>query len=207
MLVGEASVDDVYSIMQKAQENDKIKYVVVEINSYGGSPVAGMEMMTAFKNFKKPVVVFARNGIASAAYLAATGAQTIFASVATDVGSIGVTASYLENVEKNRKEGLEYIDLSVGKYKDTGDPNRPISNEEKQLIMRDCEILHEQFISAVATNRNLDIDKVRELADGSTMLGEAALKNGLIDRIGDAYDVVTFLTEKMGEEVKICWQN
>jgi protease-4 len=57
----------------------------------------------------------------------------------------------------------------------------------------------------VAKNRNLDVAKVKKLADGSTMLGQMALENGLIDEIGDQYDVENYLSELIGEKVNICW--
>ncbi len=207
LMFDQTSADVVMRLITEAENDDDIKYVIVEISSSGGSPAAGFEMMQAFRSSTKPVVAFARDGAMSAAYLAATGAQTIFASHASDIGSIGVTASYLENVEQNKKEGLKYIDLSVGKFKDTMNPNRALTNEEKQLIMRDIVLLNENFIKTVAENRKLDIKKVRLLADGSTMMGEDALKNGLIDKIGNLYDVEDFVKDKIGEEVNICWKN
>ena len=57
----------------------------------------------------------------------------------------------------------------------------------------------------VAENRNLDIEKVKALAEGSTMLGEMALQNGLIDQIGGLPEVKEYLKEKTGGEVEICW--
>ena len=75
------------------------------------------------------------------------------------------------------------------------------------MIMRDIKIGLDYFIQIVATNRNLDIEKVRKLADGSIVMGETALKDGLIDKIGLLPDVENFLTEKIGVEAKICWQN
>ena len=71
--------------------------------------------------------------------------------------------------------------------------------------MRDLEIAHELFIEAVSLNRELPIEKVRALADGSSMPGQMALDNGLIDRIGSYYDAKDYLAELIGEEVEICW--
>jgi len=95
--------------------------------------------------------------------------------------------------------------LSSGKFKDTGDPNKPLSQEEKNLLMRDVNILHQNFVKMVAVNRNLEIEIVKKLADGSTMLGEMALQNGLINQIGGMPEVKEYLKEKIGEEVEICW--
>lgn len=203
----QTSSDDVYWIIKTAESDENIKAVIVEIDSGGGSGVAGEEMMTAFKNSTKPVVVYIRNRGTSAAYLAATGAQTIFASKFSDIGSIGVTASYLENVDKNKKEGLKFIELSAGKYKDTFNPDRPLTADEKRLIMRDINLSHEYFIQIVAQNRKMDVGKVKQFADGSTIMGETALKNKLIDKIGNIYDVENFLKEKINEDTKICWKN
>jgi protease-4 len=137
--------------------------------------------------------------------MAASGADHIIASKNSDVGSIGVTMSYIDNVAQNQKDGLSYISLSSGKFKDTGDPNRVLSAEEKELLMRDVKIVHENFVSMVAENRQLDIAKVRTLSDGSSMLGEMALKNGLIDQIGGIDEAKEYLKGFIGEEVSLCW--
>lgn len=199
-----SSEDIVYSI-EAAENDDKIKAIVLDVDSYGGLSVAGEEVSIALKKANKPTVALIRGGGASAAYLAASGTDRIFASKNSDVGSIGVTMSYLDNVRQNQKEGLTYISLSSGKFKDTGNPNRSLSTEEVRILMRDVNIVHKNFVKMVAENRNLDIKKVEKMADGSTMLGEMALKNGLIDQIGGIPEVKEYLKEKIGEEVEVCW--
>lgn len=199
-----ASENIVYAI-NDAENDENIKAIIIEVDSYGGYPVAGEEVAIALKKANKPTIALIREGGASAAYMAASGADKIFASQNSDVGSIGVTMSYLDNTQQNFKEGLSYISLSSGKYKDTGDPNKSLSQEEKNLLMRDVNILHENFIKMVAENRNLDIKKVEKLADGSTMLGEMALQNELIDQIGGIFKVKDYLKEKIREDVEICW--
>jgi signal peptide peptidase SppA len=205
LVFDETSSDDVIWQVNNAQNRDNIKAIIAEIDSPGGSPIAGEEIMRAFKESKKPVIAFIRNRALSTAYLGATGAQTIFASKFSDVGSIGVTMSYLQNSEKNKKNGLEYITLSSGKYKDSGSPDRALTQDEKNLFMRDIKISFEYFVSLVSQNRNLDIEKVRKLADGSSIMGEVALKEGLVDKIGIYSDVEKFVANKIGEEVNVCW--
>lgn len=199
-----SSEDIVYSI-EAAENDDSIKAIILEVDSYGGNPVAGEEVSIALKKANKPTVALIRSGGASAAYLAASGVERIFASKHSDVGSIGATMSYLDNVGKNKKEGLAYIPLSSGKFKDSGDPNKSLSLEERNLFMRDVNIMHQNFVKMVAENRNLDIKKVEKLADGSTMLGEMALQNGLIDQIGGLPEVKEYLKEKIGEKAEVCW--
>ena len=191
--------------IKKAIKNPDIKAIVLEVDSGGGSPVAGEEIAHLLKTSSKPTVAVIRQMGTSAAYWASTGANIIFASKNSDIGSIGVTFSYLDNVGKNAKEGLNYVELFSGKYKESGNPDRTLTDEEKNLIMRDIKIIHSNFIKAVAQNRNLSVEKVSSLADGSSVLGEQAKKLGLIDRIGDLVDVEDYLSEKIGEKVEICW--
>ena len=202
----EISSTVIVDAIETADWNDEIKAIILDINSYGGEAVAAEEVANALWRSTKPVVALIRESGVSAGYWAATGAETIFASKNSNVGSIGVTMSYLDNVEQNRKEGLTYNRLSTGKFKDTGDPDKPLSYEEKELLMRDLKIVHENFIEAVAENRGLDIGKVRALADGSSMLGQMALDNGLIDRIGGFYEALEYLGTELGEPAVVCWE-
>jgi protease-4 len=196
---------DIADVIDSARENEKVKAVILNIDSGGGSPVAGEEVANALKRFDKPTVAVVRDSALSAAYLAASGADLIIASKNSDIGSIGVTMSYLDNVEKNKKEGLNFVSLSSGKFKDAGSPDIVLSPEAKELFARDLKIVHNNFITQVAENRKLDKSKVEKMADGSSVLGEAALNSGLIDRIGDMNDAREYLKEKMGEAAEICW--
>ncbi|MFH1427584.1 MAG: signal peptide peptidase SppA [Patescibacteria group bacterium] len=204
-LIDSTASENIVIAIEEAENDESIKAIILEVDSYGGYPVAGEEVANALKKANKPTIALVREGGASAAYMAASGADKIFASANSDVGSIGVTMSYLDYVQQNQKEGLTYISLSSGKFKDTGDPNKPLSQEEKNLLMRDVNILYENFFKMVAENRNLEIEKVKKLADGSTMLGEMALQNGLIDQIGGMPEVKEYLKEKIGEDIEICW--
>src|SRR3989344_4209675 len=109
-----ASEDVVWTIKQ-ANEDEKIKAILVEVDSSGGYPVSGEEINNAIKNSDKPVVGLIRQTGASAAYWAISSADKIFASKNSDVGSIGVTQSYLSNVKKNNKDGYTFEQLSAGK--------------------------------------------------------------------------------------------
>ena len=183
----------------------RFKAILVAIDSYGGWPVAGEDITNALKQAKKPTVALIRSAGTSAAYFVSTGADRIIASKYSDIGSIGVTMSYTDNIKQNQVNGVGYNQLSAGKYKDMGDPNKPLTNEEKAIYLRDLKISHENFIKDVAQNRNLDVEKVRALADGSSMLGESALANGLIDQIGGFSEAEEYLGGVIGETPEICW--
>lgn len=201
-----SSSDYIFKMIKDSNDDDKIKAIVVEVDSGGGSPVAGEEIANAIKNSKKPVIAYIRSAGASAAYWAISGADKIFASKNSDIGSIGVTSSYLTNSVKNKKDGYTYEQLNTGKFKDSGNPDKPLTEEEKALFMRDLNIIYENFIQTVASNRNLSIQKVRAIADGSTVLGEKAKELGLIDEIGGLPEVEKYVENKIGEKSVICWK-
>ncbi len=201
---GEVISRDIVSQIEEAEQNDNIKAIISSINSNGGSGVAAEEVAIALKNAKKPTVALIRDFSKSAGYLAATGADKIFASKYSEVGSIGITASYMENTKYNAKEGFVFNELTSAKYKDMGNPDKPLTADERKLVMRDIMILHEEFVKDVATNRNLDIEKVKLLADGSTMMGQMAKDNGLIDEISGIEDVKLYIQKTINETPVIC---
>ena len=162
-------------------------------------------MAIALKAATKPTVALIRQTGASASYWAISSADRIFTSRNSDVGSIGVTISYLDNINKNQKEGYSFIELSAGKYKDLGNPDKPLTAEERAIIIRDLNIVHQNFIEDVSINRNIPLEDVRKIADGTTVLGEKAKSLGLIDEIGSFPEVKKYLSEKIGEDVEICW--
>jgi len=196
-----ASSQEIVSAIEAADDDENIKAILLEVDSSGGLPVAGEEIANALKASKKTTVAVIRQTGASAAYWAATGADYIFASRNSDVGSIGVTMSYLENTEK----GTKYIQLSSGKYKDAGNPDKPLTAEEKELFLRDIKVLHENFIEDVAKNRNISVEDIRSIADGSSVLGAKAKSLKLIDAIGSWPEAEIYLEQQIGEKPEICW--
>ena len=199
------SSESVDSLIQQAEDADNIKAIMVEVDSPGGEPVAGEEIANTLKSSTKPTVAVIRQTGASAAYWASTGADKIFASLNSDVGSIGVTASYLDSVEKNKTSGLNYVQLSMGKYKDSGSPDIPMTDAEKTIVMRDLKIVYNNFINAVSTNRGMSVADVTKIADGSTVLGATAKSLHLVDEIGGVSDATTYLGNTIGDKPNVCW--
>jgi protease-4 len=198
------SSDNVMREIEEAENNDAIKGIVVEIDSPGGIPVAGEEIMNSLLSLKMPTVAFIRERGLSAGYLVATAADKIYASRTSDVGSIGVTMSYMDYSKQNEKEGLTYNQLSTGKFKDMGDSDKELTAEEKSLLMSDLEKSHQIFVEYVAKNRNMDIEAVKKLADGSSMIAQDAIDAGLVDEIGGINEAKAYLENKLGEAVKMC---
>ena len=203
----QSSSENIVSLIMEAEEDWNIDAIILEIDSYGGSPVAAEEIANALKIAKKPTIALIRGGGVSAAYIAATGADKIFASKNSDIFGMGVTMSYLDYSEANRRDGIKYVELSSSEFKNSGDPDKSLSQKEKDVLMRDVNIMHQNFVELIANNRNLGIKYVSKLSDGSTMLGQMALENGLIDEIGDIFDAQNYLEDLIGYETDVCWKD
>ncbi len=205
--VDDVSSESIYFTVKDAQDKDNIKAIIVEIDSGGGDPTAAEELVKSFKSSSKPVIAYIRGMGASAAYWSATGASRIFALPSSQVGSIAVNSSYLDNVKYNQKNGYTFNELTSGKFKNILSNDKPLTEEERALIMKDVYATHEEFIKAVAENRKLDIGKVKEIANGWAYTGRDALKLGLIDEIGGLDEVSNYLKTNIldDQEANICW--
>jgi protease-4 len=185
-LFGEEVADSptIVRFIEEADKNPKIKGMIFEINSPGGSPVASEEIANAIKNTNKTTVAWIREVGASGGYWVAASCDKIVASRMSMTGSIGVLASYLEFSGLLRDYNVTYQRLVAGKYKDIGSPLKEMNIDEERLLQNYINKLHGYFISFVAENRNLPEEKVREIATGMIYLGEEAKELGLVDVLG-----------------------
>lgn len=196
---------DLVSKIRKADQDSRVKALAFIINSSGGD---GEEEVTrAIQETHKPTVALIRSQGLSSAYWIASATGRIFALPVSEVGSIGVTQSYTDNVVKNRNDGLTFHQLSIGKYKDAGNPDKPFTADEEKLFMSELQDIDKIFIREVAQNRHLTIEQVQSIADGSVMLAEPALNKGLIDEIGSFADVDRYLSKVLKREVRMCINN
>jgi len=183
--------------IKDADKDEKTKAILLEIDSPGGSPVATEEIATAVKNSNKTVVAVIRETGASGAFWVATAADYIFASKMSLTGSIGVVGSRLEFAGLLKDYNVTYRRLVAGQYKDAGSPWKTMSTEEEQLFQTMLDAIHVDFISAVAENRNLPVEKVKELATGFVFTGAQAKELGLIDAIGNKEDAIKYIENKL----------
>lgn len=200
----QTAAEGVRQEIENAEADPSIKAILFQVDSPGGDPVAGEEIADALKQAAKPTVAFVADLGDSAAYWAMTGAQTIFASADSEVGDIGVTQSYLQSTQQNADNGLQFVSLTAGQYKDMGNPDSPLTPAERTILQNNIDITYRTFIDQVAANRNLTVASVTALADGSPILGQNALADGLIDHIGSIYDAEDYLAKKIGEPVTLC---
>ena len=163
------------------------------------------ELANFIKTIDKPVIAMVREAAASGAYWVASSADRIFASEISDIGSIGVTMSYIDYSKSNSQQGFTWNSLSTGKYKDAGSMDKPLTREEREIFERDLKIIHEKFVNEVATNRGMSVSAVSALADGSTVLGGRAKELGLIDEIGFINEVESYIEKEYGFKPEVCF--
>ena len=201
------SADSIVEEIMEADKNENVHAIVLDVDSPGGTPVAGDEIMRAIQAAKKPTVAVVRDRGTSAAYWAAVGADHIIASAVSDVGSIGVTMSYLELASSTDFEGSRWIDISSGEYKDAGHPERALSDKEREHFQGQVDNVHEYMVDQIASAReDLSRDEIAELSDGRAYLGNEALDLKLIDEIGGFDEAIYYLEKELfiDEEVIIC---
>jgi len=184
----------------KLRKNEKVKAIVLRIDSPGGGVGPAQEIFAEVKKTQKEKKILVSMGsvAASGGYYIACAADKILANPGSITGSIGVIVESLNVEELLRKLGLRSMVVKSGKHKDLGSPLRPMSEEEKKLLQGVLDSVHEQFIRAVAEGRKLPVEKVRELADGRIFSGEQARELGLVDELGTLEDTLAMAATLAG---------
>lgn len=193
---------DVENFIKDAESETGIEALVFEINSPGGTPVAAEWIMASVRETSLPTMALVGDMAASGGYMIASAADTIVASPLSEIGSIGVTMSYLDETARNEEDGVTFVELASGRFKDAGNPNKPLTEEERELFQKQLDTIHQEFIDIVATNRLLDVEQVTLLADGSTLLGREAQTAGLVDYVGGRAVMKEKLAEALAIEVE-----
>lgn len=201
------SGDWVEGYVSDAENDPAIVGIVAQIDSYGGYVSPGHQMMSSLRDSSLPTVAYIREVGISSGYMAALGADHIVAAPFAAVGSIGITYSYIENSAQNEQEGRRFVQLSSGEFKDTGNPNKPLTPAEKELYERDLDIYENMFVDLVAVARQIPREEVAKLADGSSLPASLALEHGLIDEVGDYTTVGEWFADTLGvppENIVFC---
>jgi protease-4 len=172
--------------LDRARRDDRVKALLVAIDSPGGSVAGGEALHAALRRFAadKPVVTLMGGTAASAGYMAALPAARIFAREATVTGSIGVVLQSFDASELLARLGVRPETIASGAFKDQPSPFRPLSEAGREQLARVIADLHDQFVTMVAEGRRMPPERVRALADGRVFTGREALALGLVDAIG-----------------------
>lgn len=178
--------------LDKWAEDSSVKAIVLHIASPGGVVGPSQEIYSAVKKAaaKKPVVASMGAVAASGGYYVAAACNKIVANPGTITGSIGVIMMFSTTFDLMDKIGLKAVVIKSGKFKDTGSPNRPFTDEDRKLVQDVVDDTYDQFLTDVAHGRGLPVDEVRKVADGRILTGRQALKVKLVDKLGGFDDAV-----------------
>ena len=169
-----------------------IKAIILRINSPGGAVGPTQEIYReVLRTVETKKVVASLGGVAaSGGYYIAAAAKQIVANPGTITGSIGVIMEFVRFEELLNKIGIKLEVLKSGEFKDIGSPHRELTARDKELISALIADIQKQFVEAVASGRNLSIEKTREIADGRIFSGAQAKELGLVDVLGNFQDAV-----------------
>ncbi|MDU0895116.1 MAG: signal peptide peptidase SppA, partial [Anaerococcus sp.] len=175
------------------------KGVILHVNSPGGSVYASEKIAKKIEEVKEkniPVYSVMQELAASGGYYISAPCDKIYASNETFTGSIGVIMQSYSLEGLFEKYGIKEQNIKTGKMKDAGSTGRDMDKEEKEYFQGLVDSAFSRFVKVVADGRDMSEDEVRKLADGRVYDGSQAVKNGLVDEIGDLDDAVADITEK-----------
>jgi protease-4 len=186
--------DDVCKDLNDLAKDDKVKAVVLRVNSPGGSGYSSEQIWHAVEMLKKagkPVVVSMSGYAASGGYYISSGANYIFAEPTTITGSIGIFGAIPTSAELQKKLGIKYDAVVTNKNATAGTPDlmglamlSPFTAEQSQKLQTYIDQGYMLFKSRVAQGRKLSMAAVEERAQGHVFVGADALKLKLVDELG-----------------------
>lgn len=173
--------------IRKARKDEKVKAIVLRVNSPGGSALASDVIWREMKlaNEEKPVVVSMGDVAASGGYYIACASDKIYSSPNTITGSIGVFG-IMPNIEElmTEKIGITFDNVKTNKFADLGSVNRPLSQEEYDIIQKGVVDVYNTFTSKVAECRDMSQENVDDIGQGRVWSGINAMDINLIDEYG-----------------------
>lgn len=185
--------------IRKVRLDNKVKAVVLRVNSPGGSSLASDVIWreVALTKKVKPIIVSMGDYAASGGYYISCAADSIFAEPNTITGSIGIFA-VLPNMQKlfNDKLGVTFDGVKTGKYADLGDVSRPLSPEERAILQNSVNHGYDDFTKAVAAGRSKTQAYINSIGQGRVWTGAQAIKIGLVDRLGNINDAIASAAKK-----------
>ncbi|MCY4321684.1 MAG: signal peptide peptidase SppA [Bdellovibrionaceae bacterium] len=188
--------------VRRHANKDKIKGVLIRVNSPGGTVGASQEINATVleikKRYKKPVYVSGGDLVASGAVYSIVSADKIFVNPGTLFGSIGILMQFSNISELIRWAKMEIYNLKAGEFKDSGSPLREMTLRERELFEDLMEGTMEQFKTAILEGRKIEDSKLEQFADGRVFSGVDALEYGLVDSVGTFNQTIREIGEKTG---------
>ncbi len=196
----------IISQLDHAAQDDKVRVILLDVNSPGGSITACDLIHNKIKRLRErdvQVVAFTRGIAASGAYYVIAGADRIISQPTTITGSIGVIISTFNVQGLFEKIGVEPIVFKSGERKDMLSPYRPVDEDERSVLQEITDEMFERFRDVVMEGRDLSEEQMEEVSDGSVFTASQALRLGLIDQVGYFEDAVELAEHLSGPRTQV----
>ena len=185
----DASAEKVTSALQAAFKDKNTQGVVLRINSPGGSPVQAQTIYDEMRRLRQkypdiPLYAVVEDICASGGYFIAVGADRIYVSKSSLVGSIGVLMNGFGFTGLMDKLGIDRRLITAGENKAFLDPFSPLEERHKQFAKQLAEDIHQQFIGVVREGRGKRLKETPEIFSGLIWTGQKSIELGLADGIG-----------------------
>ncbi|MEC9475738.1 MAG: signal peptide peptidase SppA [Planctomycetota bacterium] len=179
-------------VIDALADNDSVMGVVVRIDSPGGSATASEVIRLALENLasKKPMVYSMGNLAASGGYWITCTGKPIYASEGTITGSIGVFGMKLSFGPALKQYGIHFDPVALDESATMMFPNRGWNDAELARLQGTVDDVYDDFISRVSESRDINPNRVREIAGGRVWSGGQAVELGLVDAIGGIEEAV-----------------
>ena len=187
--------------VKKFRQDKRIRGIILRIDSPGGAVGPSQEIYEeVLKTRESGKTIYASMGAlaASGGYYIASAAEKIFANPGTLTGSIGVIMAFSNAKGLMEKIGLQPEIVKAGEYKDIGSPARAMTQKERNLLQSVVTDVHQQFIEAVASGRDISVAEVTKIADGRILTGRQAYSLNLVDQMGGLQVSIDQLAHKVG---------
>lgn len=170
-------------------QDHEVKALLLKIESPGGTPGSCQaifhEIQYLKKKYPKPIIVLTENMCASGAYYIACACDSIIASPACIIGSIGARfTTFFDTKKLLQQYNIEPCSITSGKYKGAMNPFETPTTDQKEMLQVVSNNTYEQFAHDVAIARKLSFAQKEIWADGKIFTGQQAQKIGLIDQLG-----------------------
>lgn len=193
MFSGGVSTELLLRDFRAALADPAVDAIICSVDSPGGA-VGGLTIIADeihAARGQKPIIAYAADMMASAAYWIGSAADYIIAEDTSVVGSIGVVTMHRDYSQYDAKQGVKRTYITAGKYKAIGNDAEPLSQDARATIEAELDYYYSLFVNAIARNRGVSAETVlTDMADGRCFIGTQALSAGLIDSIGTIDDAL-----------------
>ncbi len=199
-----AGSDTIVPLLRQAREDDKVKGVILRINSPGGSAMASeliRQEAEAIQQSGKPVVTSMGGMAASGGYWIASTSDKIIASPNTLTGSIGIFGLALTFEKTAKNLGINEESVNTSPLANTSG-FETLPKEQAELMQVSIEHGYDRFLELVSQGRKMTKQQVDRIAQGQVWLGESAFEKGLVDQLGDFGDAYTAVVDLVNQQRK-----